>query len=326
MAAMQLWATLRCLVGVLALLLVDATSAQAQRQIELSGRIVAAHAGSPVPGATVEVPGIGRVLTRDDGSFHFPGLPPAWLSIRITALGYVTEELDLLLHRDTSILIHLQLQPIRLDTVTVRAAFHTLRGRVVARGTGQRLVDAQVFTGSAAAVRTGLGGRFAVGGIPSGQDVLFQVEALGFEPLSGRLTIDNDTTVVFELEPDPLGQELIAAQARRLLARTQASGYSVEHIGADEIMRRGHLTALDVVQTRLGTRAGRVQCVLIDDRVRQLDELRAYPTEIVHRIEILDRSRMVRLYTTSFLQQMVEGRVTLRPIQLLPRAGGVSCM
>ncbi|SFQ51007.1 TonB-dependent receptor [Hymenobacter arizonensis] len=98
-----------------------------------------------------------------------------------------------------------------LSVAEVRAQ-ETLRGRVLAAGTGQPVVGAEVYVSSAArAVLTDSTGRFVFGGLASGLQQV-QVSALGYQPYKIAVSLPADG-FLFELtsRDRTLGEVVVAA-------------------------------------------------------------------------------------------------------------------
>ena len=114
----------------------------------VSGRVVAAESGQPLPGAVAILeavadaalvapsggPFLGRSLTAvadDTGAYHFAGLPPGSYRLLIRHLGYHPAEVALELARDTPfrLSVGLVVNPIRLEPIVARAPMADPYGR-----------------------------------------------------------------------------------------------------------------------------------------------------------------------------------------------------
>lgn len=138
-----------------ALLLIAAAAAGQQTPVRLSGRVVESGQFTPIRGATIELPGVGRLTTDDAGAFHFNRVPAGFHRIRVQALGYETLESSIMVRGDTT--MQLQLQPVPLEVEFAAARDTALLfdleidpvaqrmlqeavARIEARGRGQRAV------------------------------------------------------------------------------------------------------------------------------------------------------------------------------------------
>jgi len=91
--------------------------------------VVRDSAGTPVPGASVDVDGAGRwAPVAPDGAFRLPDLAPGEHTVRARALGYAEESARVRVEAgaepraDVRVEIVLRLAPTALDTVRTRAA------------------------------------------------------------------------------------------------------------------------------------------------------------------------------------------------------------
>lgn len=119
--------------GEISSLILELAPAQAAvRSGRLAGRVLDAETGSPIVGATVELPGRERwTLTGSDGGFSFPSLEPGDMAFHATRIGYAEAE------------GRVTLAPARSVEVEVRLATHA-----IARGPGETPVK---YFGSSAA-------------------------------------------------------------------------------------------------------------------------------------------------------------------------------
>jgi len=293
----------------------------------VQGRVVDRGTGDAIVGASIDLLGVAHIVTGENGAFRFPRVALGRHTLDIDMIGYQTRRIDLPLLGDTTLIIELDSDPIRMDTLDVRTRRVTIRGRVVDGETGVGLFDADVFASGDRSTRTNSAGGFRLRGVPTGQPVGVLVRVLGFLPGQTEFIIDNDTTLHFALEPDRVAQRMIAAQVMKLETRSNAVGFSKSEIARVELLRKANWAVDDVVKTQLGIYAGRVQCVLIDDQLRPdgMAMLQTYLPDQLERIEIIDRGAMIRVYTRDFIQRMMGNRVTLAPIVLIRTPGGIIC-
>jgi iron complex outermembrane recepter protein len=78
----------------------------------VAGVVVAADTDRPIPGVTVRIPALGRgTLTNAMGEFRLEGIPAGVYSLRVEALGYRVQELDVTLHPGESLELRIALTP-----------------------------------------------------------------------------------------------------------------------------------------------------------------------------------------------------------------------
>jgi hypothetical protein len=266
-------------------------------------------------------------ITGTDGGFRFAGMAPGRLTVVVEALGCEPHQSVLTLRADTTVVFTLGERPIPLDTIVAEARTVTLRGVVVERGTGRRVIGADVFVRPVAETETGATGGFTVRRITPGWPLVVQVEALGLKPGHAELAPERDTTIAFELEPDPIGLKLINTQVARIQQRTASAGYARDVVTRAQLLVSLAATPLEVVRSRLRLDIDRVRCVFIDEQFQEqgIKALELYPLDMIYRIESLGRGTMVRVYTERFVQWMIERRVTLGPVVTVPGTGGFIC-
>jgi iron complex outermembrane receptor protein len=110
--------------GCLVTVLIPALPARAEAQNagRITGRVVAATTGDPIPGATIEIPVSGSRTTTDrEGYFRFDGAPAGEVVLRTIAIGYTREEttLELEAGSTTSVLIEIPVGPVDLPGIQV---------------------------------------------------------------------------------------------------------------------------------------------------------------------------------------------------------------
>ena len=116
-------------------------------------------------------------------------------------------------------------------------------------------------------------------------------------------------------------------EVEKLITRSNAVPHMRRGIDRAELVRSAPWSAWDVIRRHLGPRAGRVRCLFIDDlqRFNGPIELELYLAEELERIELIDNGVMIRVYTRGYIQELVRGRATLRPILLIQTPGGYVC-
>jgi hypothetical protein len=146
-----------------------------------------------------------------------------------------------------------------------------------------------------------------------------QVRELGYLPITVTVEPVGDTVLKFDLQVDSLAVRFIAEQKHRLAVRSEGRRHAATPvIDRSELVRNVNRSVSDVLRQLLRRRAGRISCVVIDERVAPLGSLlmeTMLPDRLEH-IEVLQfgfqrTSIMLRLYTRDFMQQMIGGAVAL---------------
>ena len=290
----------------------------------VQGTVIARETRAPIAGAAVELTDRGGTVTDDAGRFRFDRVPAGRYELTVTMLGYETQAIVVPVHGDTTLVVELDVLPVALDPIDVRT--FSLRGRVLDAASGHGIIDALVTAGERED-RTNVIGSFRIRRLPASTPILVGVEAFGYLPQTIQLVAPEDTTIRFTLDVDPIGQRMIDAQVERIVTRSDAVPHARHAIGRAELVRRSPWSAYDIIKARLGLRFDRIRCLFIDDIQRHNGniELQMVMPEELERIEIIDGGVMVRLYTRRQIQDLVRGRVILRPILLVETPGGYLC-
>ena len=306
---------------------------QVQRSsVTLQGQVVERSADVPIIAATVELVGVSATRTDSSGRFRFTDVLPGRHTIKVEALGYSSEEVTVVLTRDTTVVIELGIQAIEIDTMRVTPRTVTVRGQVVDAASGVQIIDAQVGVGAPHESMTDPLGRFRFRGVPVGTASL-KVRGFGYLPFEASFNAVRDTTLVARLEPDPVAQRMIEEQIARIERRSRAlRTVTMTPITRADLLRNLNATAVDVIQDRFGQSVERLQCMLIDDvpitrgdppgtrpaarppfsKTQWAAELGMILPDRLERVEVLQGGRMLRLYTRDFIRRMVAGGVVLR--------------
>ncbi len=176
----------------------------------VAGIVVRADTGAPLADAILELPGIGRLATNDDGRFRAPPLSPGVVHLVARAPGFEPSTAEARIEAGQDAAIEVRLAP--------RARTFTLRGRLADKDgplVGQ--VDATPLAGSGdmASVAVGAGGVFQV--------VLAPGRWLLRARADGHL-LRARTVEVSDADPQPLelvlsrrGEPLVGVASGRLL-------------------------------------------------------------------------------------------------------------
>ena len=302
---------------VLAVLLVAAGAAPslAQSTATLAGRVVERGSDAGLAGATIEV-GSRRVVTNIDGRFAILSLPLGSHLVTVSTYGYSSQELRLQLAADTSVVVELDPEPVSLDPLLVEGRTITIRGEIYERGDDRGLLDVEVRVEPDHEAYTNTRGRFELDDIPAGPPLRFSIRGFGYLPIESVLSAFEDTTLVIHLEVDSLAQRLIQQQVSRVEDRAHPFLAAVmPAMDREYLLRNRNATALDLIQHRYGVFVDRVTCILIDDRqsYNGLAELAHFLPEELERIEVLERGKMLRIYTRDYIRDRL-GQVGKLPM------------
>jgi hypothetical protein len=316
----QAWKPVRnALLGVA--LMAPAAGAQ---QVTVSGRVVESGSQTGILGATLELPGRVPAFTGPDGTFEIANVAPGSYTLRAEALGYLRATLDIVVSSDTALTIELERAPIRLDSMVVEGRNVTVKGEVRDRTRDMGLLEAEVYASDGTSQQTDGIGRFRLEDVPANVPLVIRVEEFGYLPLTTTIAPENDTTLRFELEEDPVVQRIIAQQLSRIADRAADKRYPYEPpIERDELLksRNGPLMGLIGRFYR-----GRIGCVAIDERGYS-GEFRKHSIENLRigEIEHIDAlwdgsgksSLMIRIYTREFVRRMIGNDEPLIPLEQL---------
>ncbi len=299
------------------------------QQATVTGIVVEASESSSIGGATVRLSGSPPFFTVMDGAFRFSRVAPGAHTLTVEAMGYRTRSLNLVIRGDTALTIEMEPDPIQLDSLVVEGGYVTIRGTVLDATTGQRVLLAQVTVSPGFPAVGAVSGEFAVHRVPKGEAVSVLVEAIEYLPARIALITEEDTTLSVELEPDPVGRQLIAQQVEKLEARSNAVPFLKDVIGRKDWAVAPNWSVYDFLRARLGGSAT-IGCLVIDEVAmnglaslgppgRRGDPgpaafLQGLFAPEVERIEIYQRGGMVRVYTRRFVQAMLRGKRKLKPI------------
>jgi hypothetical protein len=312
-----------------ALLLI--TSAGAGQNIIVQGRVVERGTAEPINAATVELSGVGRVLTNATGAFVFINAKPGRRNLKISMFGYRTFETRVDISGDTTVAVELEVEAVRVQGVTATNRTYTIKGEVLDQK-GEPVMDVDVLLGTQRKTGSNANGRFKLTRVPVGQPQLVQVRGLGLLPYAVQIDASQDTTIRVVLSPDPIGLRMIDQQITRLEVRTRGVGQSLRQVDREALMRLSTVSLYDVVVRLLppapggpGTRE--VPCLFIDERrsVAGMAELMSYLPDEIERVEIIARGVMVRVYTRRYVQEMIRKRANPGAIVLIETPRGVTC-
>lgn len=306
-------------------LMVAAPAAAQAGRFTLTGRVVERGGERGIAQATVQLGDSGRVLTDGTGAFRIHGIRPGRWALTVEALGYRTVRTTLLITGDATGTIEMEPEPIPLDPLAVRPARFDLRGRLLAREAGYAVPFATVRLEGGGETSSNDAGRFRFRGLPRGRHILV-VEGYGRMPVRAAIDLDGDTSVVFQLDVDPIMQHVIEQQIARLDERARGAGTRLRVVDRDEILRSRAATIAEILGLHVVpcVPSGRVGCVLatgrsprepyvwIDDQLTfcGLEVLNAFPVAAIQRIELVAG---IRAYTVWHIERMAAGRAGVPP-------------
>jgi hypothetical protein len=259
------------------------------------------------------------ILTDSAGRFRFTNVRPGRHTLSLSGIGHAPLTTTIGLTSDTTVALTIDVVPIPLDTLAVEARQVRVRGVARDKAADIWLMDAEVVATPDFQARTDPIGRFDLDRAPSGVPLVITVRSFGFLPQTVTLVPSRDTTLVFEMEEDPVVQAMIAEQMTRLDSRLADERYeplpTLERKDLLKSLNRSG-TLFDVLYYELGSAMWRrVACAIIDENQIIADWKfgTMYP-DLVHRVEILElpgssRRLALRIYTRAFVEAMVNGQV-----------------
>jgi hypothetical protein len=110
-------------------------------------------------------------------------------------------------------------------------------------------------------------GHFRLRGLPRGRHIVV-VEGCGWMPVRAAVDLENDTSVVFQLDVDPIMERVIERQIARLDERARGAGTTLRVIDRDEILRSRAATVAEILGLHVVpcVPSGRMGCVLATGR------------------------------------------------------------
>jgi hypothetical protein len=302
-------------VGILAF--TAAPGATQAQQVTVTGLVVERTQSSWIGGATVQLSGASPFFTNLDGTFQFDRVTPGRHTLTVEAMGYQTRSMELDLRSDTILTIEMDPDPILLDSLLVRAGDITIKGEILDARTGAWILFAQVTVQPGLPTVDAYSGRFTVRRVPVGRAVTVLVEAVEYLPVRIALITETDTSLTVELEPDPVGIQLIAEQIQKLETRSNRTPYPKHVIDREDMALTPGWTIYDMIRTRLNAMGrgrqfserytGRMACLFIDEvNVGYPSFLKGLTAGEVDRVEIYKRGNHIRVYTKRFLINMLQ--------------------
>jgi len=206
----------------------------------------------------------------------------------------------------------------------------TLSGRVIDASTGAAISIAWIeLAGTDQRLRTDAEGSFRLD-LAGGRYSLI-VRALGYGTATADMELRADSTLTIALQLRPLQLQRIEVRIDQPRRRTRPLPWSVRTVPRDQLVVSPAASPVDVLKQRslitlpcsqsggecVRYRNGLIEpLVCIDERTAAggLAELRTWPSASLYRIEVHDGGRMIRVYTTWFMEQVQAGRMAPRAV------------
>ena len=306
------------LLAVLAAAVPTPVSAQ---DVVVQGRVFEFGSTSVIPNARVELEGYGATLTSVVGTFRFEDVEPGEYALRVDAFGYASESRVLVVDSTTRlVLVPLRIAPLTIDTLTVELQTIDIKGRVRDPAHDLLLVNAEVLTNQVEGTQTDAHGRFTLDNVLEGVPLRVIVRPYGYLRVDTILLPDEDESYVFEVEPDPWVEEMIAEQVGRIEERSAGRARIVPSMNREDVLRyAGTFTLYDMLETEYRYYMPRVVCALIDEEHILNSALLGHMLETIYPQEVelieflfFDRALMLRIYTRKFMQEMFDLNIQLR--------------
>ena len=311
----------------LALALVSATPIPVLAQgVVVEGRVFEAGGTASIWNARVELEGHGSTLTSRAGTFRFEDVEPGEYTLQVDAFGYDSESRVLAVDSATTVLVPLEIDPLPVDSLLVQAGTTDLDGLVRDPERDLLMVNVEILTNQVEGTQSDAHGRFTLDNVLEGVPIRVMVRPFGYLTVDTILVPDkDDERYVFEVEPDPWVEEMIAVQIVKLEERVAG----IRAVGMRPMNRErlifyaGTHTLGDAIdfEYRLGG-TERITCVFIDEKeisvILPIDHfLQTTLPEELERVELLGFS-MLRIYTREFIQEMFELELELRKPVIFP--------
>ena len=313
----------------LAMVLALLPAPSSAQEFTLRGRVVDSENQQPIGFATVTLPE-GQLLADRNGRFEFKRRVGRY-TIRLSAIGYVSDEVSITLTDDLTITFELDRDPVRLDSIVVTDRRVTLRGIVRDSASGVKLIDAEVQVPPERRLTTDAIGRFKFSKMPAYAPLDVRIAAFGYLPLNTKVSLERDSTVEFRLQPDPVVQRMLTIALGRIDNRSAPYRRSeLPVIERQELMRNLDATVADLIKLKLGpSRMRKVACVVVDEKTNRGNLLATMLPDQVDRIEVIQPPAMadhimIRVYTRPYMKLLMANATSLVPTESVKMPSGLS--
>jgi hypothetical protein len=309
----------------------------------VTGSVVDAGTGAAITNARVTLEFYGAVLTSNRGTFRFERVPSAAHSLRVQALGYRDYGTRLLVRADTQLVVALEIQPIRLDSIGVRLRTIDFDGRVRDPLTNSWIPDADVRSDQGHREKSNLFGRFDLDDAFEGAPIRVRIQAYRFMALDTTFIPDDEERYPFDLAPDPVMTRMIELYTTRLDERGGKYIYKYQPPlnRADLAEFAPNITLRDVIERKYTRYTfNKIICYFIDEQEYRFGaDDGDYRTSVfegtftndLERIEVLELPGgpglflMVRVYTRQFFQRHAGVPHELATPRISVTMGGTFC-
>ena len=284
----------------------------------LTGRVFDADNQQGIQNAVVTLEGYGFRLTEPSGEFRFDNVADGDHLLTVEAFGYSTIARRLSVPTETFVSIPLEPSALPLDSLLIESRTLDFDGRIRDPGRDYSVKDARVTTDQGHEEWSNAHGRFDLDDVREGVTLRVSIRAFGYLPIDTAFVPDDDGRHDFDVLPDPLVEEMIEVQHRRLADRAGEYLYEFRPALTRDLLSRymGTGTLETIVEARYPPAVYRsIGCILVDDRpIRQRWErewvIRNTIPEDLERIELLDipgpgRSFALRVYTRRYFQVLI---------------------
>jgi hypothetical protein len=299
----------------------------------LSGRVLDADNQQGIQNAVVSIEGYGFRLTEPSGEFRFDAVAAGDHVLTVEAFGYATVARRLRFPAETFVSIALEPSALQLDSLLIESRTFDFDGRVRDPRLDYSVKDARVTSDQGHEEWSNAHGMFDLDDVREGAILRVSIRAFGYLPVDTAFLPDDDGRHDFDLAPDPLVEEMIAVQHRRLADRAGEFLYEFRPALTRDLLSRhmGTGTLETIVESRYPPTVYRsIGCILVDDEpVRQRWDrewvIRNTIPEDLERIELLEvpgpgRSFALRVYTRRYFQILIAGTTEENLNEVLARS------
>ena len=300
--------------------------------VVVGGRVFEFGSTSVIWNARVELEGHGATLTSVAGTFRFDDVEPGEYTLRVDAFGYASDVRQIVVDGAIPVLIPLRVAPLPLDSLVVDAREVDVEGLVRDPLHDLLLVDAEVLTDQRPGTLTDAHGRFKIDNVLEDVPLHVMVRAYGYLRVDSIILPDEDETYIFELQPDPWVEDMIADQIG-LIEERPAGLVTVGRQPMDRetlLKYAGTHTLGDAIDFEYFRGVQGIECVLVDEKLQHFlpleTLLQGILPERLERIEVLFGGAMLRVYTREFMQDLFDLVVELnQPFYFQPPFGDPIC-
>ena len=284
------------------------------RGFTVTGRVVEVTNATWIGGATVTLSERPPFISNQRGEFRFENVSAGTHTLRVQAMGYRSQDVSIQISADTDILVEMEVDPIRLDSLLVEAGTVSIRGIVVDAATGARIPEARIQAGRAPETFATSRGAFRVKDLPRGHSIPIVVDALKYRSVRIALITERDTTLTIPMEADPVSIRLFQETLEDLEVRSRSVSLSRTQLNRRYIQMLPSRSVGALLQWHL--RGGfNSDCLFVDEIKYPYPEiLESYKAAEVERIEIYGRGAMIRVYTQEFVARHFGRAHELPPI------------